>query len=69
MQPSPGLRGGFWTVSWELGHASTDRVENVYGHLGDVRHRAEVVEYRVEQHRGALAEKLETLKAGTHLAL
>ena len=57
-----------WTVSRELGHASTDRVENVYGHLGDVRHRSEVVEYRVEQHREALAKKLDTLEAGAHLA-
>ena len=54
---------------WESAPNSTDRVENVYGHLGDVRHRSEVVEYRVEQHREALAEKLETLRAGTRLAL
>jgi hypothetical protein len=25
-------------------------VKRVYGHLGTVRHRAKVVEYRVEQH-------------------
>ncbi|HYO46923.1 MAG TPA: tyrosine-type recombinase/integrase [Gemmatimonadota bacterium] len=38
-----------WTVSRELGHASTERIERVYGHLGSVRHRAEVVEYRLPE--------------------
>jgi hypothetical protein len=28
-------------------------VTKVYGHLGEVRHRSEVVEYRVEQHEAA----------------
>jgi len=37
-----------YTVSRELGHSSTDMVEGVYSHLGNVRHRADVVEYRVE---------------------
>ena len=50
-------------------HVHLDRVENVYGHLGEVRHRAEAVDYRVEQHRETLAERLETLKAGAGLAL
>lgn len=39
-----------WTVEKELGHGSRDMLEEVYGRLGDVRHRAEAVEYRVEQH-------------------
>jgi len=39
-----------YTVSRELGHRGTTMVENVYAHLGDVRHRAEVVEFRVSQH-------------------
>lgn len=34
-----------FTVSRELGHGGTSMVERVYGHLGDLRHRAEVVEY------------------------
>jgi hypothetical protein len=33
-------------------------VRKVYGHLGQVRHRAEVVEYRVEQHRAKLEDRL-----------
>jgi integrase len=45
-----------WTVSRELGHASTERVERVYGHLGAVRHRAEVVEYRLPEEERARAE-------------
>jgi integrase len=39
-----------YTVSRELGHNSPTMVQSVYAHLGDVRHRARVVEYRVEQH-------------------
>jgi integrase len=50
------------TVSREMGHSSRDLVEQVYGHLGrNPRHRAEVVEYRVEQHRAALGDRLEAL--------
>jgi integrase len=39
-----------WTVEKELGHASRDMLEEVYGRLGEMRHRSDVVEYRVEQH-------------------
>jgi integrase len=50
-----------FTVSRELGHGSRAMVEEVYAHLGTMRHRAEVVEYRVEQHALALAERLSLL--------
>jgi len=50
------------SVSRELGHSSTAMVEKVYSHLGTVRHRAEVVEYRVEQHTEALGDRLEALR-------
>ncbi len=33
-----------------------------YGHLGQVRHRAEAVEYRVEQHAAKLGARLEALR-------
>jgi len=33
----------------------------VYGHLGDVRHRAEAVQYRVEQHAAKLGDRVEGL--------
>ena len=33
-------------------------VRRVYGHLGEVRHRAEVVEYRIEQHAAKLGDRL-----------
>src|SRR5207302_1593240 len=36
-----------YTVSRELGHGGDSLVKRIYGHLGTVRHRAEVVEYRV----------------------
>jgi len=49
------------SVSRELGHSSTAMVEKVYSHLGTIRHRAEMVEYRVEQHAEALADRLATL--------
>src|SRR5512132_543576 len=41
-----------YTVSRELGHGSLAMVEKTYAHLGEIRNRAEVVEYRVEQHAG-----------------
>lgn len=50
-----------FTVGRELGHGGDSLVRRVYGHLGDVRHRAEVVEYRVEQHAPILRDRLEEL--------
>jgi integrase len=47
-----------YTVSRELGHGSEDMVRRVYAHLGTVRHRSEVVEYRVEQHYERLGDQL-----------
>ena len=38
-------------------------VEAVYSHLGQVRHRADVVEYRVEPFAGILGERLAALRA------
>lgn len=35
-----------YTVAKEMGHGGTRLVDRIYGHLGEVRHRAEVVEYR-----------------------
>jgi integrase len=52
---------GPYTVARELGHGSTAMVETVYSHLGTLRHRSEVVEYRVEQHAGALGKRLDAL--------
>jgi integrase len=49
------------TVSRELGHGSRAMVEEVYAHLGTMRHRSEVVEYRLEQHAGVLADRLAKL--------
>ena len=48
-----------WTVAREVGHSGTGMIERVYGHLGEVRHRAAVVEYRVAQHRRVLRGRLE----------
>jgi hypothetical protein len=51
-----------YTVSRELGHTSAAMVERVYSRLGAVRHRGETVEYRVEQHRATLKDRLEQLQ-------
>ena len=50
-----------YTVSRELGHGSEEMVQRVYSHLGDVRHRSDVVEYRIEQHLERLGDRLERL--------
>jgi len=50
-----------YTVAKELGHGGDSLVKRIYGHLGEVRHRSEVVEYRVENHRTLLGERLATL--------
>lgn len=54
-----------YTVSRELGHGSEEMVKRVYAHLGTVRHRSEVVEFRVEQHAAALKDRLGVLRSGT----
>ena len=51
-----------YTVGKELGHGGTAMVERVYSHLGEVRHRSDVVEYRLEHHREALGDRLTTLE-------
>jgi hypothetical protein len=48
----------------ELGHGSEALVRRIYGHLGTVRHRAKVVEHRVEQHKKVLKEQLDALRSG-----
>jgi integrase len=55
-----------WVVSREMGHGGRSLVDRVYGHLGDVRHRSETVEFRVEQHREQLDERA---KKVAHLSL
>ena len=39
-----------FTVTREMGHSSPAMVRAIYGQLGTIRHRSEVVEYRVSQH-------------------
>ena len=48
-----------FTVSKELGHGGLSMMEKVYGHLGQIRHRSDVVEYRLAQHRQALGSRLD----------
>ena len=51
-----------FTVGRELGHGGTAMVERVYSHLGEVRHRSEVVEYQIEHHREVLGKRLTRLE-------
>lgn len=51
-----------FTVAREMGHGGDSLVKRIYGHLGTVRHRAEVVEYRTENHEDALKDSLERMK-------
>src|SRR5206468_3053390 len=51
-----------FTVGRELGHGGDALVRKVYGHLGNVRHRSETVEYRVEQHAATLRDRLAALQ-------
>ena len=50
-----------FTVSREMGHGGDSLLRCIYGHLGNVRHRSEEVEYRMEQHEAALADRLADL--------
>ena len=51
-----------FTVAKEVGHSSTAMIEKVYGHLGQVQHRSKVVEYRVAQHKQAVAKLRHALR-------
>lgn len=50
-----------YTVSRELGHGGASLVQKLYGHLGEVRHRSDAVEYRMENHRAELADRIAAL--------
>lgn len=52
-----------WTVARWMGHGGQSLVNRVYGHLGDVRHRSEVLEYRAEQHKDVLGDRLKSIEA------
>ena len=60
-----------WTVRGEMGHKSTSMIEDVYGHTITQRTRVwrnqkealpEVVEFRIEDHKEALEERLLALR-------
>jgi len=51
-----------FTVAKELGHGGEAMVRRVYGHLGQVRHRAEEVEYRIEAFEDKLQGRLAALR-------
>ena len=53
-----------FNVGREMGHGGDSRVKRIYGHLGTVRHRSEHVEFRVDDHREVLGDKVESLLTG-----
>lgn len=61
-----------FTVTREMGHSSPAMVRRVYGQLGTIRHRSEVVEYRISDFVGDVdgyAEKVRVLREKAHLKL
>src|SRR5436309_14621921 len=46
-----------FTVAREVGHSSTAMLEKVYGHLGQVQRRSNVVEYRSSQPKQAIGDQ------------
>ncbi len=51
-----------YTVGRWLGHGGAALVNRVYGHLGDVRHRSEQLEFRAAQHAEILGDRLRVLQ-------
>jgi len=49
-------------VAREMGHGGTSLVARVYGHVGDVKLRGEVPEFRVENHQSELGKRLTALR-------
>jgi len=52
-------------VRREMGHGDESLVRKIYGHLGTIRHRAPVVEFRADLHFEALGDKLSRLRGQT----
>lgn len=52
-----------YTVGREMGHGGEALVKRVYGHLGEVRHRSAAVEYRVDQHKAKLRDRLRLIRS------
>jgi len=59
-----------YTVARELGHGGFEMIRRVYGHLGQLRHRSEIVEFQADtllnelpaDQRMAYLEKLKALR-------
>ena len=68
--PVPGLPQWSSKPNWirsavsTSGHGSRNMVEQVYSHLGQVHQRSEVVEFRIEQHRERLGNRLVLVESG-----
>jgi integrase len=49
---------GVYTVARWMGHEGSRLVERTYSHLGEVRHRSKVLEFRADQHAAILGDRL-----------
>lgn len=52
-----------FTVQKEMGHGGAQLVDRIYGHAQRNPHRSDVVEFRVQNHRETLGERLTALTA------
>jgi integrase len=52
-----------YTVARELGHGGLALVHRVYSHLGEIRHRSDVVEFAADGFADLLSERLVALRA------
>jgi integrase len=55
-----------WTVTREMGHGGRELVDRVYGHLGTIGERLEVVEYRVDPYLDLIGTQVADLRAGIY---
>jgi integrase len=55
-----------WTVVKEMGHGGRELVDRVYGHLGMIGDRTEVVEYRVDSYLDLIGTQVADLRAGIY---
>jgi integrase len=51
-----------YTVQREMGHSNTDTLDRIYAHLGQVRHRSELLEFRVEHYEKQIGKRLKALR-------
>ncbi len=59
--PLPAAEGGGPAPQGYPGRCGDHLLKRIYGHLGAIRQRSELVEYRVENHRDLISGRLKAL--------